>query len=206
MVIHLGNSSVIRQKDESQNGCFKKTKQAKFPEKRVFLSPWYAHVFAHQGVRNARFSEKLACFFFLKHPFWDSPFCLITDEFLFLMEPKINDGDDFRNYVKIARCNILFEFYIKLFPACFATILQNYYNATRMFISDGKFLYEDFHMTSLPLKENVSVPKGSFSVNYLEIHISYYWINPALSGVWRYQFFFMSVKSHMVERRNWVSW
>ena len=33
-----------------------------------------------RGVRNVRFSENLACFVFLKHPFWDSPFCLITDE------------------------------------------------------------------------------------------------------------------------------
>ena len=32
-------SSVIRQKGESQNGCFKKTKHAKFPEKRTFLTP-----------------------------------------------------------------------------------------------------------------------------------------------------------------------
>ena len=31
------------------------------------------------GVRNVRFSENLACFVFVKHPFWDSPFCLITD-------------------------------------------------------------------------------------------------------------------------------
>ena len=29
------------------------------------------------------FSENLACFVFLKHPFWDSPFCLITDELHF---------------------------------------------------------------------------------------------------------------------------
>ena len=36
---------------------------------------------AYQGVRNVYFSEILACFAFLKHPFWDSPFCLITDEF-----------------------------------------------------------------------------------------------------------------------------
>ena len=35
-------SSVIRQKGESQNGCFKKTKHAKFSEKRTFLTPWYA--------------------------------------------------------------------------------------------------------------------------------------------------------------------
>ena len=71
-------SSVIRQKGESQNGCFKKTKHAKFFEKRTFLASWYAR--AYQGVRNVRFSENLACFVFLKHPFWDSPFCLITDD------------------------------------------------------------------------------------------------------------------------------
>ena len=35
---------------------------------------------AYQGVRNVHFPENLACFVFLKHPFWDSPFSLITDE------------------------------------------------------------------------------------------------------------------------------
>ena len=35
-------SLVIRQKDESQKGGGKKTKQAKFSEKRLFLTPWYA--------------------------------------------------------------------------------------------------------------------------------------------------------------------
>ena len=35
-------SSVIRQKGKSQNGCFKKTKHAKFSGKRTFLTPWYA--------------------------------------------------------------------------------------------------------------------------------------------------------------------
>ena len=73
------NSSVIRQKGESQNWCFKETKHAKFSEKRTFVTPWCARTY--QGVRNVRFSENLACFVFLKHPFWDSPFCLITDEF-----------------------------------------------------------------------------------------------------------------------------
>ena len=69
-------SSVIRQKGESQNGCFKKTKHAKFYKKRIFLT----RTCAYQGARNIRFSENLACFIFLKHPFWDSAFCLITDE------------------------------------------------------------------------------------------------------------------------------
>ena len=35
---------------------------------------------AYQGVKNVRFSEILACFIFLKHPFPDSPFCLIIDD------------------------------------------------------------------------------------------------------------------------------
>ena len=51
--------SVISQKGESQNGCFKKAKHAKISEKLTFL----------QGVRNVGFSEILACFAFLKHPF-----------------------------------------------------------------------------------------------------------------------------------------
>ena len=37
-------SSVIKQKGESQNGCLKKTKQAKFSKKRTLFTPWYAHV------------------------------------------------------------------------------------------------------------------------------------------------------------------
>ena len=32
----------------------------------------------YQGVRNVRFTENLPRFVFLKHPFWDSPFCLLT--------------------------------------------------------------------------------------------------------------------------------
>ena len=40
----MDKSSVIRQKGESQNECFKKTKHAKFFEKRPFLTPWYANV------------------------------------------------------------------------------------------------------------------------------------------------------------------
>ena len=52
-------------KGESQNGCFKKAKHAKFSVKQTFLPPD---------------TENLACFAFLKHPFWDSPFRLITDD------------------------------------------------------------------------------------------------------------------------------
>ena len=43
----------------------------------------------YQRVGNVCFSENLACFVFLKHPFWDSPFCLITEE-LFVSKRWIN--------------------------------------------------------------------------------------------------------------------
>ena len=74
MVVTFLFSLVIRQKGESQNGCFKKTKHVKFSEKRTFIF-WCAY----QGVRNVHFLENLACFVFLKHPFWDSLFCFSTD-------------------------------------------------------------------------------------------------------------------------------
>ena len=43
-------TSVIRQKGKSQSRCFKKTKQAKFSEKRKFLTPWYAHVRKQKSI------------------------------------------------------------------------------------------------------------------------------------------------------------
>ena len=46
---------------------------------RLFLI-WPLSHCAYQGVRNVRFSENLACFVFLKHPFWDRPFCPFSDE------------------------------------------------------------------------------------------------------------------------------
>ena len=39
---------------------------------------------AYQGVRNVPFPENLACFVFLSHPFWESPFFLITGDIYFL--------------------------------------------------------------------------------------------------------------------------
>ena len=41
---------------------------------------WHVRTCAYQGVRNVRFLENLACFVFLKYPFWDSPFRLITND------------------------------------------------------------------------------------------------------------------------------
>ena len=75
LTVSYGISLVVRQKSESQNGCFKKTKHVKFSEKRTFLTPD-----THTYVRNVRFSENLTCFVSLKHPICDSTFSLITDD------------------------------------------------------------------------------------------------------------------------------
>ena len=64
-------SLVLRENGESQNGCFKKTKHAKFSEKRTFLTPWYTigsilkRVFrenkARQIFRKTSISDPLIC-------------------------------------------------------------------------------------------------------------------------------------------------
>ena len=66
--------SVIRQKGESQNGCFQKTKHRKFSEH--FL-PTNTHTCAYHGVRNVRFSENLACLFPWNTGFEIRPFALL---------------------------------------------------------------------------------------------------------------------------------
>ena len=48
----------------------------------IFYPLIHSHTCAYKGVKNVRSSKNLACFVFLKYPFWDSPFCLITDVFL----------------------------------------------------------------------------------------------------------------------------
>ena len=66
MFNRVQNPSVIRQNGESLNGCYKRTKHAKFSEKRTFFTLWYAHARVHtQGVTNVRFSEKFGPLCFL---------------------------------------------------------------------------------------------------------------------------------------------
>ena len=73
-------TSVIRQKDESQNECFKKTKHVKISQKRTFLTPWYAHI----RCSFVCFSEYLTCFVFLKHPNWNRSFVLLPSKTKYL--------------------------------------------------------------------------------------------------------------------------
>ena len=59
-------SSIIRQKGESQNGCFKKTKLAKFSGKQTFLTPGYAYEltywldqFGSHMIKSAKLKKSL---------------------------------------------------------------------------------------------------------------------------------------------------
>ena len=69
-------------KGQISKRVFQENKARQIFRKRTFLTPWYAHVrtCAYEDVRNVRFSKNLARFLFLKHPFWDSRFCLTTGE------------------------------------------------------------------------------------------------------------------------------
>ena len=62
MIMEILTSWVMRQKGESQNGCFKK-KYTKFSEKRTYLC-----VCVSEG-NKCSFSGNLACSVFLKHLF-----------------------------------------------------------------------------------------------------------------------------------------
>ena len=60
---------------------FQKNKACQnFRKTNIFYPLIRTGTYAYQRVRNVRFSENLACFIFLKHPFWDSPFWFITDD------------------------------------------------------------------------------------------------------------------------------
>ena len=72
------NSSVIRQKEDSQNRCFKKTKYAKFYEKRHFLPPDRHTYVCVSGGKECLFFGKFGvlCFFWNTH-FEICPFALL---------------------------------------------------------------------------------------------------------------------------------
>ena len=72
--------SVIIQKGGSQDWEDKKTKHAKFYEKRTLL--YILNTCAYQRIRNTHFAENLPCFVFLLPPSWDSPFCLINRDII----------------------------------------------------------------------------------------------------------------------------
>ena len=66
MLVNLLISSVIRQKGETQNGCFKKTRHATFSEKRTFFTPIRTRTYVCvSGGKKCSFFGKFGvlCFF-----------------------------------------------------------------------------------------------------------------------------------------------
>ena len=83
------DSNLLRQKGESRVNfaiwVFQENKASQiFQETNISYPLIRIRTGAYQGVKNVRFTENLAGFVFLKHPFWDSPFCLITDELVLI--------------------------------------------------------------------------------------------------------------------------
>ena len=71
LIAFLVTSSVIRQKGESQNGCFKKTKHAKFSAKTNIFYPLIRTrtcAYAYQGIKNVHFCGKFGVLCFLETP------------------------------------------------------------------------------------------------------------------------------------------
>ena len=71
---HLKIHLVENKAKNLKMGVSRKQSTPNFLKNEHFLPP-DTHTY------NVCFSKNLACFVFLKHPFWDSPFCLITDDF-----------------------------------------------------------------------------------------------------------------------------
>ena len=111
--VALINSSVTRKKGQSQNGCYKKTKHAKFSEKQTFLTPWYAHVDTHTFVCV---SGGKKCLFFRKF----SGLCFVVTpvlRFPLLPYPRRNAHWFFKNTVY--RCT----------DAKYSTVSSSYYSS-----------------------------------------------------------------------------
>ena len=71
--------------------------------KRVFQENKSRQIFRKTNISyplicTRTWVKKLACFIFLKHPYWDSLFCLFTDHFW------IHNLTDLQSYVTVCTC------------------------------------------------------------------------------------------------------
>ena len=76
------NLSVIREKGESQNGCYKKTKHPKFSKNGPFLRSADICTRMYQRVRNVRFWKIWRTLFSCNTRFEIRPFAFFSDELL----------------------------------------------------------------------------------------------------------------------------
>ena len=76
------NSSVMRQRANLKTGVSRKQSTQNFPKNEHFLLPNTDTYVCVSVFKKCLFFGKFGVLCFLETPFWDSPFCLITDELL----------------------------------------------------------------------------------------------------------------------------
>ena len=81
-IITFHYSSVISQKDDSRNGCYKKTKHTKFPEKRTLLTHCYADLLMRvMGWEMFVFQKTWSALFSCNTSFYIHPFALLPTNY-----------------------------------------------------------------------------------------------------------------------------
>ena len=98
---------------------------------------------AYQGVINDRFSENFACFVFLKHPFWDSPYLLpyyqqsfISVRGVFTTLPNIYNGSFFIFFIVMVfqNCQNQFQQCFRFFPSKLYWIFRRKHHGNEYFL------------------------------------------------------------------------
>ena len=79
-----------------------------------------------RGLEMFVFSENLTCFVFLKHPFWDSPFCLITNDFTDYSPSPLSQPKEWYKYRTNKRIQVIINFYIFRWVHRFFYIILTY--------------------------------------------------------------------------------
>ena len=134
--------SVIRQKGKSQNGCFKKTKQAKFSEKQTFPTPWYTHThMCVSGGKKCSFFGKFGFLWFLETlvlRFTLLPYYRRFHSKIYVTEFVINvDFQDKMAGYHVSTCRLLYRYILSIIgiiiglsaAGCFGGVYHNYHAA-----------------------------------------------------------------------------
>ena len=94
---------------------------------------------AYQRVINVRFSECLMCFVFLKHPSWDSPFCLIIDDSLAIFkcwDSKYVQITSYVNFTAVLECSVC-----HYWTSSFSNVWSRVLRMSKSFLQSVGFLW-----------------------------------------------------------------
>ena len=102
--------------------------------------------------------EVLACFAFMKHPFWDSPFCLITDD-MTLKTKKLDQGATEMFISEFEKEESLWNVMSEIYKNCDAKLIsKDFLDCLRWVVINSTFFLASLWVSrdsiSLVLKEN----------------------------------------------------